>query len=271
MSKVIRASMLPASNDCMRRAMANQYAKELAKYGYKLRHTLNNIGATIGTATHSVIEKYFASKIYQTEYNEKNSLDEVINTLQDNIKNGILWDDTTSNIDTAIYQIKRMATAYIESVGKHIIPIETEIRLEVDYNDWIISGQIDLVAQHEQGGIHLHDLKTGTTYRSHHAQLGAYSLLYRSVNTDAYVKSATIDYVERLPKSRAQKEPIITNYDVALCERVAEATIDRIIENFNKFEATGNINSFPENPMSMLCNEKYCPAFNTDFCPITKK
>jgi hypothetical protein len=291
--------MLPAYNDCPRRAAARQFKKEIQGAGYKLRVQLPSIGAAVGTAVHKYIENYFVAKMQDLEL--ANPIDEVMSLFEDEIKTGVIWDDTTTSIDTAKMQIERMATVYIEGVGKDLMPLATEVAVEAEItsqpphnpsnlegNKWQLTGHIDLVCKGENGVV-IRDWKTGAVVRSHHAQLGAYSLLWRSRDADAeffkhtdttdltdlhgffsHVEGVAIDFIKRIPKRRGQEEAICTMYDVGLCERTAYATVFRIIGEFDKFMETGDYESFPANPMSMLCTEKYCECFGSDFCPITK-
>ena len=283
MKHSIRASMLPAYNDCPRRAAARQFKKEIQGAGYKLRVQLPSIGAAVGTAVHKYIENYFVAKMQDLEL--ANPIDEVMSLFEDEIKTGVIWDDTTTSIDTAKMQIERMARVYIEGVGKDLTPLATEVAVEAEINDkWQLTGHIDLVCKGENGVV-IRDWKTGAIVRSHHAQLGAYSLLWRSRDVvtglapdepqtsnlkPIHVEGVAIDFIKRIPKRRGQEEAICTIYDVGLCERTAYATVFRIIGEFDKFMETGDYESFPANPMSMLCTEKYCECFGSDFCPITK-
>ncbi|MCL1826436.1 MAG: PD-(D/E)XK nuclease family protein [Candidatus Cloacimonetes bacterium] len=266
----IRASSLPAYNDCPRRAIARLFRNDIENAGYKLRDIKPNIGAILGTSTHFYIEKYFQARIDKIEF--QNPIDEVMSNLQDNIKEGVETDDTTPNIDVAKMQIERMAKAYIEGIGKFIEPVAVELNVSAEINDeWQVTGHIDLVCQGKTG-VYIRDLKTGAVVRSHHAQLGAYSLLYRSEYPDIKVEGIAIDFVKRIPKTRSQETPKTTEYDVHLSEQTAYATINRIIRNFADFQKdTKNVNAFAENPMSLLCSERFCPAFSTAFCPITQE
>jgi RecB family exonuclease len=242
--------------------------------GYALNQDLPSIGAAVGTATHSVVEAYFLSK-FSLDKNTEDAINAALNALKEETSKGCVWDDTTPSMETAEKQIRRMANVYIEEHGKNIKPVATELRLTADLDDgWQLTGQIDLLAEDENGDIWLRDLKTGAVSRSHHAQLGAYSLLYKTSPPDGLppkIKGAAIDFVKRTPKTRPQDSVKITEYDVALCERTAYATIQRIKKNMEDFQNTGDIDSFPENPMSMLCNKTYCVAHNSDFCPLTKE
>jgi len=262
--------MLPAYNDCPRRAIARQFRRDIEKEGYKLNDELPSIGASVGTATHKVIENYFKSKIEERNFVVFEAVENSIIEMQENIKNGCLWDDTTPSVDTARLQVYNMSKAYIEAVGKYIKPLAVEVSLEAIIDDeWKITGHIDLVSEGFEG-INLHDLKTGALVRSYHSQVGGYSLLYRSVYSDAKISNLVIDFVKRVGKSKTQEIPVSTNYDVKLCERVAYSTIMRIIFDIANFEKTKDPFCLAENPMSMLCNKSYCIAYNTDFCPITK-
>ena len=270
MGKRIRASMLPAYNDCPRRAIARQFREEIESFGYQLNKSLPSIGAAVGTATHKAIELYFQSKLSgNILHSEPNAHEEAMSGLKEEIKSGVLWDDTTTNIETASKQVWRMTNIYIESIGKDINPIATEVPVLAEYEDWELSGTIDLVAE-DGDGVRIVDFKTGKAVRSFHTQTGAYSLLYRTVNPEQKVNSIAIDFIKRTPGRNPQEMPISKIYDVGLCEKVAWVTILKIKRDFEEFEKSGDPFVFSENPMSMLCNEKYCPCFNTDFCPITK-
>jgi len=271
----IRASMLPAYNDCPRRAAARQFRREIEKAGYALNSELPSIGAAVGTATHAMVEAYFNSRILLENYSEENSAMKALQALKEETSKGCIWDDSTPSIETAEKQIRRMANVYIEEHGKNLKPVATEIRITASIDEgWELSGQIDLLAEDENGNLWLRDLKTGAVSRSHHAQLGAYSLLFRTSppdNLPAKLKGAAIDFVKRTPKTRPQDSIKITEYDVSLCEKTAWATIQRVVRDMQNFQDSRDPYSFPENPMSMLCNKTYCIAHGTDFCPITKE
>jgi len=267
--------MLPAYNDCPRRAIARQFKYEIEKAGFALNQELPSIGAAVGTATHAVAEAYFFSRISLENYSEDKSIERALQALKDETSKGCNWDDSTPSIDTAEKQIRRMANTYIQELGQKLKPVATELRITADLEDgWELSGQIDLLAEDENGDLWLRDLKTGAVSRSHHAQLGAYSLLYRAAPPEGLpktLKSGAIDFIKRTPKTRPQDSVKTTEYDLALCEKTAWATIQRIKKNMQDFQFSRDIDCFPENPMSMLCNKTYCIAYNTDFCPITKE
>lgn len=270
----IRASMLPAYNDCPRRAAARQWRRAIEEAGFQLREERPSIGAAVGTATHAVVEDYFRARMDAQEFDIKQSVDKAMEALLVETASGCIWDDTTSNTDTARYQIDRMSHIYILEVGAYLTPLAVEISAAASLgDDWRLTGRIDLVAAYGAGQVSINDLKTGAISRSHHAQLGAYSLLYRTcppTGLPALVGEARIDFIKRTPRTRTQNGAVITPYPVALCERTAMATINRCKRDMSEFQKSGNPEAFAENPMSMLCNATYCIAHCTDFCPITK-
>lgn len=272
---IIRASMLPAYSDCPRRAAARQFRRMVERAGFALRQTLPSIGAAVGTTVHAVIEAYFRARLDGTEFKEAEAVDAAMTGLQEEVAPGCVWDDSTPSVDVARQQVRRMAAAYIYGSAADIVPLAVEMQLGADLGeDWKLTGRVDLLAAHPDGGTWLRDFKTGAVSRSHHAQLGAYSLLVRSdppPDIPADIKAATIDFIKRTPRTRPQDAPVSTDYPVPLCERTAWATIKRIRRDVQEFQETGNPEAFAENPMSMMCGDKYCPAWGTAFCPITQQ
>jgi hypothetical protein len=272
----IRASMLPAYNDCARRAAARQWRRIIEAAGFQLRETLPSIGAAVGTATHAVAEDYLRAKLDGTEaeFQFSQAVDSAMATLQEETSAGCEWDDSTPRLDVAKEQITRMARILIHERAANIKPLFVEYAADADIDDgFTLTGRIDLVAEHSATGVALVDWKTGAVSRSHHAQLGAYSLLYRTVTPDGLpsaVERASIEFVKRTPRTRPQDSVVETVYPVALCEQTAWSTIHRIKRDMSDFTKTGNPDAFAENPMSMMCSATYCPAHGTEFCPITK-
>ena len=265
--------MLSGYNDCHRRAIAHQFGTEIRSVGFELNTTKSSVGASLGTATHKVIERFFNSFINSENFNQQSAVDDAISEFKENTKEGVIWDDATPNIDVLVMQTNRMATAYIETIGKTVKPVATEVSLKADINEtWLLSGHVDLIcknADSEVDNIHVRDLKTGKLSRSHHNQLGAYSLLVKH-NNYSDVKVAAIDFLKRCPKTKPQELPVTTKYKVSVCEGSAWFTIQHIIENDEKFIKNLNPLHIPDNSMSMMCSEKYCCAYGTDFCSTTK-
>jgi hypothetical protein len=265
--------MLPAYNDCARRAAARQYRRLISEAGFELRETDRSIGAMMGIAVHRVAESYYRARLADEDFSLSKAIEAAIEALKMESVGGLLWDDTTPTIDAAATQLTRIATAYINGIGRAIDPIAVECRVVADLGEgWELSGTIDVVSRVE-GGCRVHDIKTGVLARSYHAQLGAYALLVRSAELPGLPTNITelvIDFVERTPRRRPQAAPESERLPVYLCEQIAWTSILRIRRDVQSFIASGNPDAFPENPMSLLCSAKFCPAFNTEFCKITK-
>jgi len=274
--KTIRASMLPAYNDCPRRTVCRYFRKEIEAAGYLLNRQPPNISLFVGTATHEVIETYLNAKIDHTNFNIEDALHIASIFLEKQVKDGVAWDDATKSLEQAIAQIDIMASAYIYYIGEHITPLATEIRMTADINPfWQISGQIDVLAKTENkdNAVTIRDLKTGKMAHSYYPQLGAYSLLYKSNPPENYPKNITDIFVDFMKKPTPKKQEMYAetiHYDINACEINAYAIIQRIISDVDKFLETKDYNAFPENIMSMLCSETYCDAYCTDFCPLSK-
>ena len=269
----IRASMLPAYNDCSRKVASQQYREYIEAAGYRLNSgTPTGIGALLGISVHRILEKYFVSRLNYDIFDFQKTVDETISQFEADTSGGCLWDDTTSNKDTAIFQMTRMSHLYIETVGKNVKPLATELNIKVKVDEqYTFSGHIDLICEDLiNGGIYLKDFKTGAINRSHYAQLGGYSLLCKSGTQYKDITKASIDFIQRSKKTKPQNEIEIVEYQIELCEHEAWQTVLNVKNDLNRFIQTGQWYEFRGNPQTMLCSEKYCNAHGTDFCPISK-
>jgi hypothetical protein len=270
--------MLPGYPDCARRAAAKSFRFDLEKRGFVLRQTQPSVGAAAGTAVHTAVEHVLRSKIDTGELGSlEPALDAAMAGFDEETGTGCEWDDTTPNRDTAQQQILRMARAYYHGPAQTGEVIAVELELEADAGDgFLLTGHIDRVDR-LGSGLEVRDTKTGALVRPYYHQLGAYGLLVRSSpvilvpGTDRNtVSGLSTDFVKRTPKKRVQDLPKSTPYDVGPCERAAWGAITRIKRDLTEFRETGNPDAFQENCMSMMCTPRYCPAFGTDFCELTK-
>jgi hypothetical protein len=151
--------------------------------------------------------------------------------------------------------------------GTPAIEIGGEHGLSADCGDgWILTGHPDLIDEHR----FLEDTKTGAVVRPYQGQLGGYSLLVRS-NGITSLSGVGMRYIPRMGKTKHQTPPVLTSYPVAPCERNAMGTIMRIKSDMSLFDRSQDLElSFPCNQSSMMCTPKYCMAYGTDFCELTK-
>lgn len=259
----IRSSMLPSWNDCARRTAAKQYGDLIEGAGFELRSLMPSVGAAIGTAVHAAVEHVLRGKL---ETGTPASIDDgvavALGALRDEIAPGAEWDETTPNLQTAEFQVRRLAQAYMPLITD-IEPAGVELQLSASISDgWELTGKIDLLTR--LGA--LDDLKTGAIRRPYQAQLGSYSILLRSHGHA--VTSVGTTFLPRARKSKPQPAPERQTYDRAVCEAAAFATIKEIRRDVEAFEGDGDPFAFRANPMSLMCSPRYCPAHGTSFCKL---
>lgn len=257
----IRASMLPGYGDCARRAAAKQFRRDLEAMGYEFRAVLPSVGAAAGTAVHAVAARVMQARIDGEEVPLEQALEQAIVGFDEEVSGGCEWDDTTRNRNAAHQQVLRMARTYL-SAFRGVRPRAVELPVRANMGDaWCLSGHIDLIT--EDGWVR--DLKTGAVSRPYLQQLGAYSLLVRSLRILDPVGLA-VDFIKRCPLKREQDPVVSREFPVALAEGEAWATVRRIRRDYDAFRAGGDVREFACNPSSMMCSEKYCPAYGTAFC-----
>lgn len=259
----IRASMLPSWNDCARRTASKSFTPLIESAGYELRKLMPSVGAAVGTSVHAAVEHVLRGKIEDGQPGAfKDGVSVALGKFREEIAPGAEWDDTTGNLQTAEYQIERMALAYAPLV-ETIQPQAVELSLAAAIAPgWELTGHIDLYTADRR----VDDLKTGAVRRPYQAQLGAYSLLAKSNGMP--VDSIGITFVPRGKKTKPQPPPERMDYDVAVAERAAYTTIEAIRRDVEQFEKTGDPYSFAANNMSLMCSRKYCGAWGTAFCRL---
>ena len=110
----------------------------------------------------------------------------------------------------------------------------------------------------------IRDLKSGTTRRANQAQYGGYAIL--ATLNGIPVGEIVEDYIQRVKVDAPQPPPELHQYTLTTATTAAKTIIKGIIREFQDFSATGEPWAFPANPMSMMCKDKFCPAWGTDFC-----
>ncbi len=266
----VRASALSGYADCPRRAAARLFKHEILAAGYELRETGRSIGASIGTAVHAGAALTLREKMAGGATPLSAATDCAVEEYRAIAEEGMLFDRETPTGNAAESQIVRMVDVFQRAVVPHIEPIAVEERLECDTGFGIIlTGQKDVLARDPNK---LHDVKTGKRQSKHTAQLGSYSLLSKSHGYD--VKSACTDFIQRVSLSKPQPEPVTTEYNLAKAENVALNTLRHIASDLEMFRngdeklgiLPGDSSAFMTNPSSMLCSDKFCPAWGSSWC-----
>lgn len=248
--------------DCGRRAATKLFWREIHDAGFTLRSLSAGIGAATGTATHAGMGYMLREKMFTGELGNETEQDQrVLESLSEQVAPGCTYDTTSPNLNTAQAQVLRQVRSYRQHVAPKLEPVAVEHRFEAETGGIILSGQPDVATD----GVH--DLKTGKL-RANHPQYGSYSLLLRSHGIE--VKSIIEDFVPRVAIQKPQPEPQQIVYDVALCENIAVSLIGKLERDYREFLETGNPNAFVANPSSMLCSDRYCGAWGTNFCHFGK-
>lgn len=260
-----RCSSLTEVPDCERRFAARHAQDLIGAAGYTVRQLPGQIGAKVGTATHSGVAHMLSHKIKTGELSDRQDAEEAgIESLRREVAEGAVLDETTPNLNTAERQVQRMVQAYFFNVAPEVQPIAVEEALEANFNERIrLTGHLDL-SEDDQ----VRDLKTGIHQRPNHPQYGGYSLLRRSHGHK--VSRFYEDYVPRGRIDRPQRVPVLTEYPVATCEQAARAVLNRLDQTLQTFMKNGNPWAFIPNPASMLCSDRFCPAHSTSFCRAHK-
>jgi hypothetical protein len=271
---IARPSSLPSWCDCPRRGAARLFRSLIEAAGYQLRTLEHNVGASVGTGVHKTAAFSLIQKMDSGELgSEDDAIAAGIASLNEEIADGVIWDQTTSNKNDAQQQLVRMGKTYRAKVAPKINPVAVEERLKAQVSErMILSGQKDVLAR-EPGA--LRDLKTGKVQRQNMAQYGAYSLLERS-NGKPPVEKLIEDFIARSSLRRPQPEPIETEYDVAAAENEAKEILFDIERGLDEFQRRLNDGGAPpegafrSNPQSMLCGSKWCAAWGTSWCRLGK-
>ena len=264
----IRSSMLNGYLDCARRSIADGYTDMVEEAGFALKHREPHIGACIGTATHSAGEHMLNNP--QAPLND--SIEIGIESFKNEAVGEVIYDQVTPESNTAVIQVKALSMIYHQRVAPNIKPVEwkgkpgTEISLKAMIDkDTMLTGHIDVFDENIGAP---RDSKFGSQNKNYFPQLGAYALLSKANGLE--VKSSPIiDWVPRCKKDKIPSYNLIT-YDSLTCEKAGMMICRKIKADINKFKKTGNPWSFMPNVNSMLCSNKFCRAYGTDFCDLTK-
>lgn len=244
------------------------FQAELETYGYVLRNTEQSIGAAVGTATHRVVELALELKAEGSPYLDLVA-DEAAESIEKSIEKGVIWDDTTRKKDDAIKQAVRQGLLVLAHMPEmKSIVIEGELKADMgDY--FILSGHVDIRGSEDGEEWDIWDVKTGVIRRANQGQYGAYSILARSNGHN--VRSLGEIYAKRVGVNVPQPEPVIVQYPKEIAEAVAYHTSRRIKGDIITFrESGGDPWVWIPNPNSMMCSDKYCPAWGTNFCNCHK-
>lgn len=268
--QVVRASYLSTYADCPRRAAARIFRPTLVDAGYEFARRKPHIGAATGSATHAAIASSLTEKVKTGQLGNETAADQAgLEALDAEIERGVSWDGTTPDLNTAQKQVLRQHHVYRQQIGAKIQPTAVEQRLEALHHatGFVVSGQSDVVVTTIDA--RLRDTKTGTQKWANGPQYGGYAMLL-----DAHglpVISIIEDYIRRAKISEAQPAVEEVSYSVERCKLLATSVLRHMRRDLDLFQATGSPLAFLANPNSVLCSDKFCPAWGTAWCTEHKE
>lgn len=255
---IIRCSALPSYDDCPRRAACRILHREVSDAGYSLPASTASVGAAVGTGAHAGAEALTWGGASLDA-----SAGAAVDKMREELAGGAVWDATTPNASTAERQVVRQVAAFadcrvFEAAGRKPVRMAAAVCPGFE-----LAGTKDL-----RSVAALVDWKFGSIMRPYHAQLGGYSLLDRAAGDRP--ENVALVHVPRVKISHPQQPAEVVRYDVSIAERAAWAVVQRIVRDVKAFLESGSPHSFACNPMSTMCSPKYCNAYGTDWCEITK-
>ena len=265
-SPLIRVSSLAGWTDCPRRSAARTFRDRLEADGYVLRDRANIVSASVGTGLHAGVAHALREKIEERVAKLARMVEISIETYRADTAEGVDYDSTTDSANTAERQLGAMNQSYYADVLPVVEPVTVETRMEArTAAGFTVSGQPDML----DAAAAVHDLKSGKAGDTYQAQLGGYLLLAKANGQPAPV-DAVIDWVPRSRLSKPQPVAVSYRYPAAMCEAEAKAVLNQITHQWTDYKAKQDPAAFPCNPMSMLCGPKYCAAYGSEWCVVSK-
>lgn len=260
--------MLPSYPDCPRRSAAKYWPHILREFGFDdIRQLEPGIGAAVGTGAHAAARVLMEAKRDQVAIEKVDQVVEIaIETFRNETAQGVIFDEITPAKNDGEAQIRDLFQSFRFEVAPAIDPEFVETRRKAQRGDeLLLTGQADVETRTNE----IADWKFGSRFPIAQAQLGGYSVLRRSAGAPRAALLATW-HLPRTKRGRSYPGAKVRRYSVDYCEKTAFATMARIQKDFANFMTAKDPFCFPANPMSVLCSDKFCPAWGTSFCQAAR-
>lgn len=256
----IRCSALPSWSECARRTAAKNFRGLVEEKGFEVRRLKPTVAAAIGTTVHHVAAVAMRKRRGDSEPGEA---DQALAGFAEEIAPGAEWDDTTPNRQAADAQISSLTAAYLTAAEDFAAPVLVEELLRGGAGDgWELTGTLDLLDADGR----VDDLKTGALSRPYFQQVGGYVLLAKANGHG--VREVGITFIKRVKTGKPQPPAVRTTFDLDVATRSAWAVIEDVRRSIERFAGNGDPYELRANPMSLMCSERYCPAWGTEFCKV---
>lgn len=278
----LRASSLAGWSNCNLMSLCEQHPQLVEEQtGYALRKKQPHIATAMGSALHDAVRFALTNKTLDGAF------DRARKKLHDEIKEEFIEDEVTKDITVAETQMQRMLEAWFPHSLTYDIAY-TELNLgkpekegdpdmRVDLGATVATGSQQAITFLGSGHVDaititpkLIDHKFGRNKPKGIVQYGFYSLLLKS-KLGIHLKGIEEHWTPRRTINKPQPPTVITEYDVATAENLAWHVKEDVKRVITRFVDDGNPHAVPQNPSSMLCGEKWCPAWGTPICSSWKE
>lgn len=255
----IRASALSDFFDCPARAEAKHL---------RGMRTPSSGKALLGTAIHAATARYDSSVLAGdgiTIDEAAGAAVDAIHKPKDDVK--LDADETKAGIESVAIALHKLYCTTIAPTQEYAaVEIQCE-RLEITDLGIALTGTTDRISKTDDG-FGIRDLKSGGTAvkadgtvetKGHAYQLGVYELLAERASGLPITEPARVIGLQTGKTEKGQRAAVSAPVEGARDVLVGEDDSPGVLEIVSKMIHSG---SFPGNPRSMLCNPKYCPAYN---------
>lgn len=256
----IRASALSDFLDCPARAEAKHLLG---------RRMPSSGAALLGTAIHASTALYDGSVLNGSGITVDEAAGAAVDAIEKPNEDVILdEDESKAGMQSIAIALHRRYCTEVAPTQKYVAVEVKCDRLEITDIGLALTGTTDRIRQTADGN-GIADLKSGKTAvkadgtvesKGHRYQLGVYELLAERASGIPIEAPAQIIGLQTGKTDRAQRVATSNGVYGARDVLIGDQDSPGVLEMVSRMVHAG---SFPGNPRSMLCSERYCPIFDT--------
>jgi hypothetical protein len=250
----------------------------------ELRIYNDSVAQRIGKAIHKTIEHGLKHKLIHTTVP---SITTLLTVATDTYLHDNTTSDDTPNVDIEYdggksalwcHRNKDGALAFISKAMNEVVAVIEKIEPASIEEEFIVEPQWlqgwQLVVHPDvldtQGVCHdVKTMKAGGN-PSYQSQLGLYAI---ALSESGYgINGLCVDAIEKGGKTTEQSPAKTFHYPVqASADHAADLITDFTQRVDHYFNVDPDIRTFKANTQSNLCSKRFCPAFDTNLCPVTQQ